>query len=130
VKPRDLLTQLSMGRIAIGAVLMARPELVTGPWLGKDGRRPAVQMLGRAFGARDAVLGAGTLAAMRGGGGAALRPWLLGGLAADAVDLTATHLARHDLPRHAAPLIYALAGGALVAGAANLASGDDSAPVT
>jgi hypothetical protein len=81
-------------------------------------------MLGRAFGARDAVLGAGTLGAIR--GGQPLRPWLLAGLVADATDLLSTHLARRHLPRASAPLIYALAGGALVAGAANLASGDDS----
>jgi hypothetical protein len=129
VKPRDLLTQLSAGRIVIGSVLLAKPQLVTGAWLGTDGRRPAVLVLARSFGARDVVLGAGTLAAMR-SGGPALRTWLLGGLAADAVDLAATHLGRHHLPRHAAPLIYALAGGALVAGAANLGSGDDSAAVT
>ncbi|MEA2421832.1 MAG: hypothetical protein QOF55_931 [Thermoleophilaceae bacterium] len=125
MKPRDLLTQLSAGRIALGVALIARPRLVTGRWLGKDAQRPAVDVLARAFGARDAVLGAGTLAAMRGGPGA-LRPWLLAGLAADAVDLLTTHAAREHLPRASAPLIYALAGGALVAGAANLASGDDS----
>lgn len=103
---------------------MVRPQLVTGRWLGKDGERPAIAVLGCAFGARDAVLGAGTLAAMRAGHG--LRPWLFAGLVADATDLLATHLGRHQLPRASAPLIYALAGGALVAGAANLGSGDDS----
>jgi hypothetical protein len=124
VKPRDLLTQLSAGRIAIGAILLVRPDLVMSRWLGRDGERPAIAVLGRAFGARDFVLGAGTLAAMRAGEG--LRPWLVAGLVADATDLLATHAGRHDLPRASAPLIYAIAGGALVAGAANLASGDDS----
>jgi hypothetical protein len=124
VTPRDLLTQLSAGRIAIGAALLAKPELVTGPWLGRDGRRPAVAVLARGFGARDLALGAGTLAAMRARHG--LKPWLVAGLIADAGDLLATHAGRHHLPKPSAPLIYALAGGALVAGAANLASGDDS----
>jgi hypothetical protein len=124
VKPRALLTQLCVGRIAIGATLIAKPELVTGMWLGSDGRRPAIAVLGRGFGARDAVLGGGTLAAMRAGEG--LKPWLYAGLVADATDLIATHLGRHQLPKTSARLIYALAGGALVAGAANLASGDDS----
>jgi hypothetical protein len=124
VKPRDLLTQLSAGRIALGAVLVVRPQLVTSRWLGRDGERPAVGVLGRGFGARDAVLGGGTLAAMRAGEG--LRPWLVAGLVADAADLLATYAGRHQLPKASAALIYALAGGALVAGAANLASGDDS----
>jgi hypothetical protein len=124
VKPRDLLTQLSVGRIVLGVTLILKPEIVTGRWLGKAGKRPAIAVLGRGFGARDAALGAGTLAAMRAGEG--LKPWLYAGLVADATDLIATHLGRHQLPKPSAPLIYAVAGGALVAGAANLASGDDS----
>jgi hypothetical protein len=121
VKPRDLLTQLSAGRIVLGIGLIVRPQLVTGKWLGDDGHRPAVRVLGRSFGARDAVLGAGTLDAVR--SGRPLRPWVLAGLVADATDLVATHLGRRELPRISAPLIYALAGGALLVGAANL---DDS----
>jgi hypothetical protein len=124
VKPRALLTQLNAGRIAIGATLMARPDLVTGQWLGKDGRRAAVQVLGRSFGARDAVLGAGTLQALR--SGQSLRPWVVAGLFADAADLVATHAGRDHLPQPAAPLIYALAGGAFLVGLANLA--DSPAP--
>jgi hypothetical protein len=124
VKPRALLTQLNAGRVAIGAVLMARPDLVTGQWLGKDGRRPAVKVLGRGFGARDAVLGAGTLQALR--SGESLRPWLLAGLFADAADLLATHAGRDHLPRSSASLISVLAGGALLVGLANLA--DSPAP--
>jgi hypothetical protein len=118
VTARALLTQLNAGRMALGAGLIARPELVTGQWLGKDGRRPAVKVLARAFGARDAVLGAGTLDALR--NGRPLRPWVLAGIVADATDLLATHFGRHHLPRPSAPLIYALAGGALLVGAANV----------
>jgi hypothetical protein len=124
VKSRDLLKQLSAGRIVLGATLIVKPQLVTGMWLGRDGQRPAIAVLGRGFGARDAVLGGGTLAAMRAGQG--LKPWLCAGLVADAADLIATHLGRDHLPKASTRLIYALAGGALVAGAANLASGDDS----
>jgi hypothetical protein len=123
VTPRALLTQLNTGRIVIGAVLIAKPELVTGPWLGKDGGRPAVQVLARGFGARDAALGAGTLAALRGGG--SIRTWVLAGLLADAADLLGTCAGRDHLPKPSAPLIYVLAGGALLVGAANLA---DSPP--
>lgn len=116
---RGLLTQLNAGRVAIGAALVARPELVTGQWLGKDGRRPAVRVLARGFGARDAALGAGTLDAIR--NGRSLKPWVVAGLACDAADLLGTHFGRHDLPGAAAPLMYAIAGGALLVGVANLA---------
>ena len=70
------------------------------------------------------MLGAGTLQALR--SGQSLRPWLLAGLVADAADLSATHAGRDHLPPSAAPLIYALAGGALLVGLANLA--DSPAP--
>jgi hypothetical protein len=123
VTARDLLTQLSAGRIAIGATLVARPEAVGSRWVGRDGERPGGRVLARALGARDAALGAGTLAAVR--GGQPTTPWVLAGLLCDATDLLATHVARERLPRGAAPLIYLLAGGALVAGLANLA---DSTP--
>jgi hypothetical protein len=124
VTPRALLTQLSLGRIALGAVLIARPELGAGRWVGRDSSRPGGQVLARGLGARDAALGAGTLAALRGAG--PTTPWVVGGLLADSTDLLATHAARESLPRGAAAMIYVLAGGALVAGLANLA--DSPAP--
>ena len=123
MKPRGLLTQVNAGRVAFGVGLIARPQIAAG-WVGRDGEGPGGQVLARALGARDAALGAGTLAALR--SGAPLRPWVFGGLLCDATDLLATHAARHRLPRAAAPLIYALAGGALVAGLANVA--DSPAP--
>jgi len=119
VTPRALLTQLNAGRIALGAVLLARPEIATARWVGRDGSRPGGRVLARGLGARDAALGAGTLAALRGGG--PIAPWVVGGLVADTTDLLATHAARERLPRGAAAMIYALAGGAVVAGLANLA---------
>jgi hypothetical protein len=128
VKPRALLAQLSAGRIAIGAGLVARPDLVTSGRVGRDGERPGGRVLARALGARDAALGAGTLAALQ--ARQPTTPWVLAGLLCDATDLLATHAARHRLPRAAAPMIYVLAGGALVVGAASLGSGDDSAPIT
>jgi hypothetical protein len=124
VKPRDLLTQLSAGRIALGAAMIVKPPLVTSGWVGAVADRPGGQVLARALGARDAALGAVTLAAMR--SGAPVRPLVLAGIVCDATDLLATHATRHNLPRAAAPLIYALAGGALLAGAANLADSEPS----
>jgi len=124
VTARGLLAQLNAGRVVVGAGLIARPHMATSMWVGRDGERPGGEVLARALGARDAALGAGTLAALR--TGQPITPWVLGGLFCDATDLLATHAARHRLPRAAAPLIYALAGGALVAGLANVA--DSPAP--
>jgi hypothetical protein len=118
VKPRDLLMQLSAGRIAIGAAMIAKPPLATSGWVGAVADRPGGHVLARALGARDAALGAVTLAAIR--SGQPVRPLVLAGLVCDGTDLLATHAARHNLPRAATPLIYALAGGALLVGAANL----------
>jgi hypothetical protein len=124
VKARALLTQLNLGRVVLGTGLIARPRSATSMWVGRDGHRPGGQVLARALGARDAALGAGTLVALR--SGQPLLPWVVGGLFCDATDLLATHAARERLPRGAAPLIYLLAGGALVAGLANVA--DSQAP--
>ena len=120
MKARGLLTSLNAGRVVLGAGLIARPQMATSMWVGRDGERPGGQVLARALGARDAALGAGTLAALSRGHPVLL--WVLGGLVCDATDLLATHAARDRLPRSAAPLIYVLAGGALVAGLANVDS--------
>jgi hypothetical protein len=124
VTPRALLTQVNAGRIALGTLLIARPEMATAMWVGRDGARPGGRVLAQALGARDAALGAGTLAALR--ARQPIAPWVAGGLLADTTDLLATHAARERLPRGAAAIIYALAGGALVAGLANLA--DSTSP--
>jgi hypothetical protein len=126
VKPRDLLTQLSAGRIALGAAMIVKPPLATSGWVGAISERPGGHVLARALGARDAALGAITLAAMK--SGQPLRPLVLAGLVCDGTDLLATHAARHNLPRAAGPLIYALAGGALLVGAANLADSEPAQP--
>jgi hypothetical protein len=124
VKPRALLTQLSIGRLLIGTTMIVKPSLGVGRWVGRVGDNPGGEVLSRALGARDAGLGAGALAAK--GNADALRPWLIAGIVADTTDLLATHAARDDLPRGAALMIYVLAGGAIAAGLANLAGGSDS----
>jgi hypothetical protein len=124
VTPRDLLTQLSAGRIALGAAMIVKPPLVTSGWVGGVAGLPGGTVLGRALGARDAALGALTLVALR--SGQPLKPLVVAGLVCDGTDLLATHAVRHNLPSAAAPLIYALAGGALLVGAANLADSQPS----
>jgi hypothetical protein len=80
-----------------------------------EGETAAANVLGGAVGARDAVLGAGALAALAAGDDAA-KPWLIGGVAADALDLAATLRNAGDLPTAAVAGVAAVAGGAAAAG--------------
>ncbi|MEA2458372.1 MAG: hypothetical protein QOC95_1344 [Thermoleophilaceae bacterium] len=123
MKPRDLLTPLNAGRVAFGVGLLAKPQLLAGAWIGKDGRRGAVSPIARALGIRDAAIGGGTLAAMR--SGQPLRPWLVAAFVSDLTDFAATALSRRDIPASSARMIYAVAGTAVAVGAVALASGDD-----
>src|SRR5512142_3236731 len=79
---------LAAGRVLIGATLVAAPDLVAGPWVGDDARTRGARVIARALGARDAALGAGTLAAA--GDAAQLRRWLIASSASDAADFVAT----------------------------------------
>ena len=98
---------LATGRVLIGAVLFAAPDLVATPWVGDDGRTSGARVLARSMGARDAALGAGTLVAA--GDRAALRRWLLASSACDAADFVAT-LAGPRAPARAMVLAFAAAG--------------------
>jgi hypothetical protein len=108
---------LATGRVLIGAALFAAPDLVAAPWVGDDARTEGARVVVRALGARDAALGAGTLAA--GGDGAALRRWLLASSASDAADFVAT-LAGPRTPARTA--VLGLAASAAVAGVIAAAS--------
>ncbi|MGE5636142.1 MAG: hypothetical protein ACM3UV_04265, partial [Nocardioidaceae bacterium] len=94
---------------------------------GRGGRAPhasrtGAQLLARALGAREVVLGLGALGALRRGGGA--RPWLAGAALCDATDLSLTLLLRDRLPRAGVALVAAMAGGGAALGAAAAASLD------
>src|SRR5215213_7170777 len=93
---RDLARQLAVGRVALGAGLIAAPGLLTRPWLGAVGATAGARVLSAGFGARDVAIGAGALRALAGGGAA--REWLLAGALADTADLAATLAARRTLP--------------------------------
>jgi hypothetical protein len=129
VNARAATRLLAVGRLIIGAVVLASPDLATRTWLhSRRLPRPAT-VLARATGARDVAIGAGALLA---GNGAALRPWLLAGLVADATDLAATVAVRDSLPRTAIPMIAGAAGSGIALGVIALAgdeSGDSAAPV-
>lgn len=108
---------MSIGRVAIGAVLLAAPQLVTPPWLGRQGLKPAARLMGRAMGARDLGIGAAVLA------GGPVRPLLAAGIVADATDLVATLLERDHLPRTAVPLVVGTAGAGVAIGLYGLTGG-------
>lgn len=115
MSPRTILTSIALGRLAIGAVLTAKPSSEVGAgWVGSaEAQRPTTSLLFRSVGARDMALALGTLGAMR--EGSRLRPWLLGATLADVVDLTATLGAGKAIPARGKASIVLLAGGAIAA---------------
>src|SRR3954465_7670010 len=97
---------IGAGRAALGAALLLAPDLVTSRWLGDS--REATSVLARGLGARDVVIGAGTLTGDRG--------WVLAGVGAHLADLYASGTAS-GLPRGGRLGTVALAGGAALLGA-------------
>ena len=114
----DALARLTaIGRIAIGGAFLVRPESGMRPWIGRDARTPGAQLVARALGARDLVLGVGTLAADR----RSVRSWLTGALVADTADLLLTVAGADHVPPRGRLLVAGLAGGGVVLGAAAIA---------
>jgi hypothetical protein len=107
VRDRDMLRALAIGRIAIGAGLLAAPAVAGRVWIGRDAHHGGTRVFARGFGARDIALGAGTLAALR--AGHSVRPWLAGALLADVADAAATWLAREHIPAAGARIAVAVA---------------------
>jgi hypothetical protein len=81
---KALATGVGWLRIGIGSLAIVAPGLAMRLWLSADGRSDQVKAMGLAVGARDVVLGLGTLRALRGDGNPAL--WLKYGAIADAAD--------------------------------------------
>jgi hypothetical protein len=117
MSPRQLASLVAAGRIGFGAALIAEPERLVVPWIGREGSRPGPRVLARALGARDLVLGAGALSASDD----AVLAWLVAALAADATDLAATLGAGSGLPLRGRLLVTVAALGGLGMGAAALA---------
>ena len=113
MNPRTMLTALAVGRLSLGALLVAKPQgLVGSGWIGEDAKRPTAALAFRSIGARDVALALGTLGAQR--SGSPLKPWLLGATLADTVDLVATFAAGRAVPKAGKAAILLLAGGAIV----------------
>jgi hypothetical protein len=103
-------------RISYGSVLTLAPGRVAQGWLGPATEGAPVQVALRGLGARDAILHAGALLALR--RGAPLRPWLAASIAGDLTDVIATAVGRRGLPRGSSPATLAVGGGAALASAA------------
>ncbi len=106
---RILAVLISMGRLLFGVAFIAEPKLMDRAWIGKQARVPGAQLLARAVGARDLVLGLGGLQALTRDDGSA-RPWLGAGAICDAVDFGATWAAGRTIPRQARRGVLAIAG--------------------
>jgi hypothetical protein len=100
-------------RVVLGVAALVSPVRAGRPWVGDSARLPAGTVLGRAAGARDVALGAGTLLAGR-QGARAERTWVLAAAFCDALDATTTAMAWRSLPSPG----RLLAGGAAVGAAA------------
>lgn len=114
MQPQTIARILAIGRVAIGAALVAVPARAASGWVGEAARRPGTQVALASVGARDVALGAGAAWAVGGGDGA--KPWLLASAASDLVDLLATLRHRDALSTSAVIGVGALAGGSAAVG--------------
>jgi hypothetical protein len=105
---------VAIGRIVVGASAYVTPNL-SGRLFGLDPEgNPQLPYIGRLFGARDVVLGAGVLRSSKKQKDA----WATAGLACDVADVGAGALAglRGQLPPAAAALVTATAASFALAG--------------
>jgi hypothetical protein len=113
MKERDLAVSLARGRIAIGVVSLAAPELVGRTMTGRDGSRGGTPLFARMVGARDLGLGLGLLVALD--RGAPVRGWLEASAIVDGIDAAASLLARRHIRTSMFPVAFGLAtAGALL----------------
>ena len=117
---RELAKGYAAGRIGIGVLFLLFPRLVARLMVGPDAATPAVAFFARLMGVRDAILGAGALAAMQqegeAGASARVRPWMSYGAVADGVDALATLLAYRHLPKRKRFAMLAVAAGGAATG--------------
>ena len=106
MNPQKLALFVGALRLGIGSALLVAPKFAGGIWIGENAGGKGIDVFARAIGARDVVLGARTLSAVR--AESPSRHFLKLGFAADAADAVATALAFKSLSpgrRLAMPLI-------------------------
>jgi hypothetical protein len=106
---RALVVPAAVVRIVAGTALLAAPRVAGRVWIGEDAGRAGTMVFAQALGARDALIGLGTLLALR--EGQSPRWWLLAGAASDAVDALATLREIAGVPRWRRLLVATMAGG-------------------
>lgn len=111
---RILAAVISFGRLLFGVAFITKPELMERAWIGKQARLPGAQLLARAVGSRDLVLGLGGLQALARDDDAAVRSWLAAASVCDGVDFGATLAAGRGIPRETRNGVLAVAGVASV----------------
>jgi hypothetical protein len=114
VKPQQLALFVGAIRLGIGAALVAAPKFAGGIWIGENAGGKGIDVFARAIGARDVVLGARTLAAVRSEQPA--RHFLKLGFAADAADAVATAMAFKSLSKSRSLTMPLIAGAVAAAG--------------
>jgi hypothetical protein len=107
--PRHVAAFVLVLRVVYGVALIAVPGRLARRWLGSTAGDAPLQVALRALGAREAILHAGALLALR--QDAPLRPWLAASAAGDLTDVIATAAGRRRLPRGSAPATLAVGGG-------------------
>jgi hypothetical protein len=106
---RILAALISLGRFVFGVAFIAKPSLMERAWIGKEARLPGAQLLARAIGARDLVLGLGGFQAVARKDGSA-SAWLAAAGICDVVDFGATWSAGRRIPPQARRGVLAVAG--------------------
>jgi hypothetical protein len=108
---------LAINRITFGIGMVLAPQLYARAWVGAEAAgEDTTKVLARALGARDLVLGAGGLLALRAGDVERARRWFAAQGVTDAVDLLATIGARD------VPLPARVFAGTVAAGSASIAA--------
>ena len=113
MEPRDAVRALAVTRIAFGAGMVLAPGLAAGPFLGADAATPGATVIGRALGARDALMGAMVLHTAD--NPTVAKRWISSCAAIDVVDGVAALVARDGLPRVRGAAFVAIALGSAVA---------------
>jgi putative Ca2+/H+ antiporter (TMEM165/GDT1 family) len=99
MSPKTAATGFAVSRVVFGLGLALAPGRAGASWIGrKAAARPQTQIFARALGARDVVLGAGALRALRRDDRDVARLLVMGAAAADGTDVLAALAARRHLP--------------------------------
>ena len=118
MNPHDLARAYAGGRVAIGVAMLLFPRrVIAGLAGGRDEVTPALVFVTRILGVRDAILGAGTLAAIEEDDAGRLRTWMTYGAIADGGDALAALAGYRHLPRFKRFGLLAIASGGAGTGA-------------